>query len=61
MNQGKAQTQGIGDSSSTLGTTRIRADNDGILEMWNLSLNIALKKWLSVKVVNGDIKESLVS
>lgn len=61
VNQGKAQTQGIGDSSSTLGATRIRTDNDGIPEIWNLSLNIPLNKWLSVKVVNGNVKESLVS
>lgn len=60
MNQSEAQAEGIGNGSRTLGTTSIRADNNPVPEVGNLTLDVALQKRLSVEVINGYVEETLV-
>ena len=59
MNKGELHAQAVRDGSGTLGAASIGADNNSILPVGNVLLDVALKKRLSVKVVDGDIEESL--
>lgn len=61
MDESEAQTQVVGNSGGTLCTAGVRTDNDCILEPGNLSFNISLQQWLAIKIVDGNVKESLVS
>lgn len=61
VNQSKAQAQIVGDRSSTLRPTCIWTDDDRILGTRNLSLNVPLQQRLSVEIIDGNVKEPLVS
>ncbi len=60
MNKRKVHVQAVCNGGSALGTTGIWGDNDGILEVWNVLLDVALEQWLAVQVVDWDVEEALV-
>lgn len=60
VNKSEVHLQAVCNSSSTLSSTGVWRDDDSILEIWDVLLDVALKKWLSVKVVDWNIKEALV-
>lgn len=60
MNQGEVHVQAVGNCCGSLCTAGVWADDDCILEVWNMLLDISLEKRLAVEIVNGDIEEALV-
>lgn len=61
MDESKAQTQVVGNSRCTLCAAGIRTDNDRFSEAWDLAFNVPLQEGLAVKVIDGYVKETLVS
>lgn len=61
VNEGKAEAEIVGDGGSTLRASGIRADNNCIPEPRNLSFDVPLEQRLSVEIIDGNVKETLVS
>lgn len=61
VDESKTQTQIIGDSCGTLCAAGVRADDNRIPEAGDLTFNVPLQERLAVKVVDWNVKESLVS
>ena len=60
VNKSEVHLQAVCNSSSTLGSTGVWRDDDSILEIWDVLLDVALKKRLSVEVVDWNVEEALV-
>lgn len=60
VDKSEVHLQAVCNSSSTLGSTGVWRDDDSILEIWDVLLDVALKKWLSVEVVDWNIEEALI-
>ncbi|KAH3663667.1 hypothetical protein OGAPHI_005068 [Ogataea philodendri] len=58
MDQRKVEVQTVGQSSSTLGSTGVGRNNNGVLHV-QLFTNITNHRWLSIQVIHGHIKEPL--
>lgn len=61
VNESKAEAQVVCNGSGTLCATGVRTDNDCLPEVGDLSFNITLQERLAVEIINGNVKESLVS
>lgn len=60
MNQGKIRLEAVSDQGSSLRTSGIGGDYDGVLVARDLRLDVVLDQGLSVEIVDGNIKEALV-
>lgn len=61
MNEGEAEAEVIGNGGGSLRSAGVWADDDCILKSRDLSFNIPLDKRLSVEIIHGNVKETLVS
>lgn len=59
MNERKVHPHAIRDGCGAFCASSIGTDDDGLLIIGYESLDISLEKWSSVKIVHGDIEESL--
>lgn len=59
MDQGKVNTDAVRNRRRALGTTSIRADDNGILVVGDVRLDVALEQGAAVQVVDGDVEETL--
>lgn len=60
VNQGEAQAQAIGNGSRALCASSIWTDDDCVSVPGNVPFNIPLQQRLTVEVIHGNVKESLV-
>jgi hypothetical protein len=56
----EGRTQRVSDSRCALGTSSVRADNNGILVSRDVERDVPLQKPLGIEVVYWNIKEALV-
>jgi hypothetical protein len=60
VNERKWHTERISNSCSSLGTSRIRADNNSLLVVGDIGLDVFAEKMATVQVVDRDVEEALV-
>ena len=60
MNKCKIHIQAIGDQGGTFSASGVGGDNDSFPVTRNVRLDVILDQSLAVKVIDGDIKETLV-
>ncbi len=60
VDEGELDAQCIGDSCSSFRTACIGTYDDAVSKVWDVVLDVLLKQWASVQIVDGNIEKALV-